>query len=126
GDLTEWMGAMRGILATVSRLAERAAVLLPDQGEQETVRPGDAVRPLLNILEIVGLPNESLHLLATAADAAPAVLMRPQHGDLWPANLIQRDDGGWWVLDFEMYGRIRVPLHDVFHLVRTSALPDGG
>jgi hypothetical protein len=72
------------------------------------------------------LPNESLEVLQAAADSAPAVAARPQHGDLWPAKLIERRGGGWWVLDFEMYGRIRMPLHDAFHLVRTSTSSDGG
>jgi phosphotransferase family enzyme len=125
GDLTQWTRAVRGILETVRRLAERAIVLLPDHADRSMMRLEDALTPHLTTLRTAGLPNESLDVLATAAEMAPEVPKRPQHGDLWPANLIQRADGGWWVLDFEIYGRIGVPLHDVFHLVRTSALPDG-
>jgi hypothetical protein len=124
-DVRAWTHAVRAILVIVDRLADRAVVLLPDHAGQRSIRPGEPLRPLLAALAPVGLPNESLELLMAAADSAPAVAARPQHGDLWPANLVERREGGWWVLDFEMYGRIRMPLHDAFHLVRTSALPSG-
>ena len=126
GDVNAWTHAVRGILEVVGRLADRAAVLLPGRVDQRTIRPVDAVGPLLEALVTAGMPNEWIQRLLAAAESAPAVPTSPQHGDLWPANLIARQDGGWWVLDFEMYGRIRVPLHDAFHLVRTSALEDGG
>ena len=123
-QLNRWTPATREILATMSTLAQRAAVLLPDPAQQREIKPGDAVEPLLRALSPMGLPNESAKILLAAVDSAPAVAPRPQHGDLWPANLIQRAEGGWWVLDFEMYGRIQMPLHDVFHLLRTSTSPD--
>lgn len=124
GDIGAWVRATREILLIMLQLAERADVLLPDASHKQQIRLGEAVRPLLSTLSAMGLPSESQEALLSAADSASAVATRPQHGDLWPANLIQRSDGGWWVLDFEMYGRIRVPLHDVFHLVRTSTSPD--
>ena len=124
GNLGVWTRATREILAIMIQLAERADALLPNATHQRAIRPGDGVRPLLPALSPLGLPNESQQVLLAAADSAPPVVTRPQHGDLWPANLIQRSGGGWWVLDFEMYGRIRMPLHDVFHLVRTSTSPD--
>ena len=126
GNVIAWTRAVREILAIVSRLAERALVLLPDQESQGPVHPGEGVRALLAALAPIGLPNELQEVLLAAGDSAPAVAARSQHGDLWPANLIERPGGGWWLLDFEMYGRIRMPFHDVFHLVRTSAsLEDG-
>lgn len=124
GDLGAWTRATREILAIMTRLAERADELLPNQTDQRAIRPAELVRPLIPALAQVGLPNELQEVLLAASDSAPPVVAHPQHGDLWPANLIQRSDGGWWVLDFEMYGRIRMPLHDVFHLVRTSTSPD--
>jgi hypothetical protein len=124
GDIAAWTRATREILVVMLQLAERADALLPDLGSQREIRPRDALRPLLSALAAVGLPSESQDVLLSAADSAPALATHPQHGDLWPANLIQRPNGGWWVLDFEMYGRVRMPLHDVFHLVRTSTSPD--
>lgn len=50
-----------------------------------------------------------------AAGTVPRVL---QHGDLWPMNIL-RYDGHWWLVDFEIFGRIQVPLYDVFHLARS-------
>jgi len=126
GNIGAWTRAVREILAIVGRLADRALVLLPGQDTQAIVHPGESVSPLLAALTPIGLPNESLKVLLATADLAPAVAACPQHGDLWPANLIERPDGGWWLLDFEMYGRIRMPFHDVFHLVRTSAALEDG
>ena len=125
-DVKSWTRGAREILAKVDRLARSAAVLLPTTYDQHILRPGAAVRPLLPALARLGLPSKSLAQLSAAAEAAPAIPARPQHGDLWPANLIARPDGGWWVLDFEMYGRIRMPLHDALHLVRTSASTASG
>jgi fructosamine-3-kinase len=44
---------------------------------------------------------------------------RLQHGDLWPANVLRRGDS-WWLLDYELFGEVRVPLYDALHLLRTS------
>jgi hypothetical protein len=125
GNISAWTRAVREILAIVGRLADRALVLLPDQDIQVVAHPGEIVSPLLAALTPIGLPNESLKVLLAAVDLAPAVAACPQHGDLWPANLIERPNGGWWLLDFEMYGRIRMPFHDVFHLAASNALTTG-
>src|SRR5881397_3247923 len=42
----------------------------------------------------------------------------PQHGDLWPSNVVH-SGGSWWLLDFEVFGEVQVPLYDVCHFVRT-------
>ncbi|HEY1308579.1 MAG TPA: phosphotransferase [Vicinamibacterales bacterium] len=60
------------------------------------------------------------HLASVTRDAlarAGVVRRAIQHGDLWPRNIL-RHDGHWWLLDFEMFGQIQVPLYDAFHLVR--------
>jgi hypothetical protein len=62
-------------------------------------------------------PEKASVLRATVA-AAGRVGRAPQHGDLWPMNVL-RYDGRWLLLDFEIFGRIQVPLYDAFHLVRS-------
>jgi hypothetical protein len=44
----------------------------------------------------------------------------PQHGDLWPSNIL-RTDASWWVLDFETCGDVDLPFYDLFHLMRGAA-----
>jgi hypothetical protein len=44
----------------------------------------------------------------------------PQHGDLWPRN-IMRGENRWWFMDFETCGEVSFPLYDVFHLLRGAA-----
>jgi hypothetical protein len=61
-------------------------------------------------------PDQASVLRATVA-AAGRVRAAAQHGDLWPMNVL-RYDGRWLLLDFEIFGRIQVPLYDAFHLVR--------
>ena len=52
----------------------------------------------------------------------PPLPRQLQHGDLWPGNIIGWG-GDWWLLDFEVFGRVQVPLHDVFHLLRANPGP---
>jgi hypothetical protein len=41
----------------------------------------------------------------------------PQHGDLWPGNIIQDEHGRWCVIDYETFGQVEFPLYDAYHLV---------
>ena len=62
---------------------------------------------------------DGIRKMCAMLDHVPAVPSRPQHGDLWPQNIIWCN-GSWRVLDFELFGHSMVPLYDVFHLLRTS------
>jgi len=76
-------------------------------------------RPLIDYLAEAGATASDLRTLEGVVSAAGSVPWFPQHGDLWPKNVIRNRDG-WWLLDFEDYGRISVPLYDFWHLARTS------
>jgi hypothetical protein len=67
------------------------------------------------------LPMSSGQLAATAAalQAAGTAPRFPQHGDLWPGNVI-RERGVWRLLDFDLFGRVDAPLFDACHLTFTS------
>ena len=45
----------------------------------------------------------------------------PQHGDFWGPNIFVTACGDIRVVDLDGYGRVRVPMHDAFHLVRTTS-----
>jgi len=64
------------------------------------------------------LAAEKAAVLRATVAAAGRLRRVPQHGDLWPMNVL-RYDGRWLLLDFEIFGRIQVPLYDAFHLVRS-------
>ena len=55
-------------------------------------------------------------LLERALAAGHDAPARLQHGDLWPPNVLV-DRGHWYVLDLELFGRIRVPLYDLLHML---------
>ncbi len=70
-------------------------------------------------LRAAGCPQRDIDVLASALVQAGAVQHAPQHGDLWPRNIL-RVDGKWVILDFEFFARVQVPLYDACHLVRTT------
>lgn len=67
------------------------------------------------------LPMSSGQLEASAAALRDAGIAPrfPQHGDLWPGNVI-RERGVWRLLDFDLFGRVDAPLFDACHLTFTS------
>lgn len=115
---------MQRLLETANNVA-RCAVRLPELGiATGTLELAAEARPRLQSLETV-LPQEDVAALANALDGAEPLLAAPQHGDLWPANALNYA-GSYWLLDFESYGVARVPLYDMFHVLRTvSDLRDG-
>lgn len=54
-------------------------------------------------------------LLETAGDV-PFLL---QHGDLWPANILEAQ-GRWWLIDFSECGLVWTPGYDLFMLLANS------
>jgi hypothetical protein len=61
--------------------------------------------------QLAGLDASEHSSLRVALLASGTMASRPQHGDFWPPNLLMAD-GCVWVLDFDSYGEVRVPLFD--------------
>src|SRR5205085_9630516 len=70
-------------------------------------------------LEAAGVSSERRAALRRALVRGGCLPGRLQHGDLWPGNILRHEDS-WWLLDYELFAQIRVPLYDAFHLLRTS------
>lgn len=112
--------ALVDILHAAGRVSAGAMRLEPSLlAGSPNIRLRDAGGWTLSALAEAGLANETLSVVERALERAGWVPRVPQHGDLWPRNVL--DAGGrWLILDLEFYGRIQVPLYDAFHLVRTS------
>ena len=70
-------------------------------------------------LAAAGVRPDRLAALRRALARVGRVPGRLQHGDLWPGNVLHHGDS-WWLLDYELFGEVRVPLYDALHLLRTS------
>jgi len=109
---------LREILGQMETISKHAAAIDPDEPlreahvdlEARAAWAFDAIPPSL-------LAPQKASVLRTTVAAAGRIRRVPQHGDLWPMNVL-RYDGRWLLLDFEIFGRIQVPLYDAFHLVR--------
>lgn len=112
----EWRDAVLELTELVTAVGRVAQTSLPDLASPE---PFDFWRE--------GEPSLALLPMSTAQTAATAAALRaagsaprfPQHGDLWPGNII-RKDGIWRLLDFDLFGRVDAPLFDACHLTFTS------
>jgi len=114
---SRWVDSMTEILGVESRVAEAAGHVLPDAVDGR-VSMHDAAGPSLEYLDANGLLEpDALNALEEALRLGGRVEAQPQHGDLWPQNVVGWR-GSWWLLDFEAFGDVVVPLYDAWHLVR--------
>lgn len=118
---TEWRDTTRRILEGSHLVSLRSAEVLPQfAGRQTRVTFTDAARETLGYARAERLIDERIAgQLATLFDGAGMIVPHPQHGDLWPGNVLVVADG-YRLVDFETFGRVQVPLFDVFHLIRSS------
>jgi len=107
---------LREILEEMDTISRHAAVIDPEDDAYVDLA-AKAAWAFDAIPSSLLAPEKAAVLRATVA-AARGLRRVPQHGDLWPMNVI-RYDGRWLLLDFEIFGRIQVPLYDAFHLVRS-------
>lgn len=110
-------------ISAVAQRVSRGAIDLPGDGAPGPAAPIDlhaaAAEPLDRLRE-GGLDPDAARLLAAILRAAAPVNASPQHGDLWPPNIV-RERTGWRLLDFEFFGVVRAPLYDICHLLQTSS-----
>jgi hypothetical protein len=117
----QWVRAMTEILAVTHRVTERAVALLPDLSDRTgPMSLYEAARGSLAYLESMGLGRRCVRSLAEALRDGGSLHGFPQHGDLWPSNVV-RSGRSWWLLDFEVFGQVQIPLYDACHLVRTCS-----
>jgi hypothetical protein len=114
-----WFRAARQILALANVVSSRAATVLPELGAGRPITLAEAMRRPLADLAAAGVNPLDLADLARVLAEGGTVRAHLQHGDLWAANVLPHGDG-WWLLDFEHYGAISVPLYDVCHFLRTG------
>lgn len=119
-DTTELRAALSDILGAAAMLSRHAARLEPQLLDGDPERELlDAAAWAIDTLVDAGLAPELARGLEATLAHAGTVPRALQHGDLWPRNVLCVD-GHWWILDFELYGRVQIPMYDALHLVRTS------
>jgi hypothetical protein len=119
-------GLHHDLLARDARKVLAANRLITRQGERiiASLRDPRPVVPLLgearaalSFVADAGLGEARVEALRGALASAGTVPPRSQHGDLWPANVLRCGDD-FVIVDFEVFGEVRVPLFDVFHFLR--------
>lgn len=116
----EWQRSAEEIIQVAARICDRVAASVPSLApEGKEIDLSRAVGKVLERLERSGLDRSNLTGFQDALEGVrlPA---RIQHGDLWPGNVLRKEDG-WRLLDFERFGVVQVPLFDVFHFLWGSA-----
>jgi hypothetical protein len=115
-----WKTSTLDILTAACLVADRARATVPFlQRPADRISPLDAASEALEQLASWETDPATLRVLETALRRAPPLPRSPQHGDLWPANVL-RYEKAWWILDFEVFGKVEIPMYDVYHLVRTA------
>ena len=123
-----YVESLRSVLAgnaTLSRRAQREC--LGAWSSSATIGVAEsASASLADVAALAMLDSGERKALDTAVMNAGEVPSRPQHGDFWWQNLLVAD-GRVWVIDFDSYGEVRVPLFDdVTLILGTLGLRAGG
>ncbi|HEX6645073.1 MAG TPA: hypothetical protein VF037_10355 [Gemmatimonadales bacterium] len=115
----EWQATLEELIDLTSDVGRVARERLPDAGSAAPFDFAAASRDGLKRLADRGLGAARSEALARVLDAAGTAARFPQHGDLWPGNVI-RDGSVWRLLDFEHFGLVDAPLFDACHLTFTG------
>lgn len=75
--------------------------------------------PYLAAVAEAGLDRAGIERVASALLGTGPVAASPQHGDLWPPNVL-RNGASWVLLDFEFFGQLTVPMVDAVQLIRAT------
>ncbi|MDT8369752.1 MAG: hypothetical protein RQ745_11130 [Longimicrobiales bacterium] len=105
----------------LSGLAELLTGYLRDLSSPggEVVVEDDAAPTLQSVITRLALDTDSRDALKDALSRAGRVRATPQHSDLWTSNVLEVH-GVPWVIDFETFGDVRVPLYDDLTLVSST------
>jgi hypothetical protein len=122
----EWEQAAAEILLAADRVAGYAPSLCADvEPPASLVSLHATTASDLERVVQLGLSPEDADAIALALSVARPAAPHAQHGDMWPANIVDTRRG-WQILDFEDYGLIQVPLFDAIHFARSAPMPRGG
>lgn len=112
----EWRDAVLELTVLATAIGRAAQAGLPELARAE---PFDFWREGEDSLALLPMSSEQIAATAAALRAGGTAPPFPQHGDLWPGNVI-REKGVWRLLDFDLFGRVEAPLFDACHLTFTS------
>jgi hypothetical protein len=115
-DAAAWTRAIETVLDSAAAVSEAGRDLVP---QAAWGKAAEQVAAALDGLADAGVESRTLDVLAASCARLPSYRPLPQHGDLWPRNVVGHGSG-WWIIDLERFGEIDVPLYDTFHLVRTA------
>jgi hypothetical protein len=115
-----WKTSTLEILTAACLVADRAPAMVPLlQRPADRISPLDAASEALAQLASWETDPATLGVLKAVLQRTPPLPRSPQHGDLWPANVL-RWGSDWWILDFEVFGKVEIPMYDAYHLIRTA------
>jgi hypothetical protein len=121
-----WEQAATQILIAADRVAERAPSLCADiEMPAADLDLHTATAADLQRIVQLGLSPDDAAVISRALSVAGRAKPHAQHGDLWPANIVDTPSG-WQILDFEDYGLVQIPLFDAIHFVRSAPMPRDG
>ena len=112
----EWLSSVERVVGIVEQMATRVAAAMPSLSGTDAIPVVDEAQWALAALQEDGLESERVEALRTCLARGGAVKPRLQHGDLWPPNVLV-DGDSWYVIDLELFGRVRLPLYDLFHML---------
>jgi hypothetical protein len=117
----ELLGSIGTILGGAQRISARANALRPvlARGGPTLALDCEAAESLAYLRSHQLLSETVCTRLAELLAACGRMPRQPQHGDLWPGNVLEIA-GTYRIIDFETYGRVQVPLFDAFHLLRSA------
>jgi hypothetical protein len=119
----DWQRTAEDVLGMIHLIGERAKQLIPWlRHTSPELRLGLVLADRLNQLERGGMDYEAIQALRKALDGV-IVPSHPQHGDLWPDNILVDRDGHWHIIDFETFGQVQFPLYDALHFAWSSINP---
>jgi hypothetical protein len=113
----EWLSSVELVIGLVEGMATYVTAAIPALRGPDALRVAEEGRWALAALQAEqGLVARRADALALALAGGDEVTPRLQHGDLWPPNVLV-DGRSVYILDLDLFGRVRVPLYDLFHML---------